>query len=132
MIPEADIVVPVGIERLIYAIGGRGEVERYLQAVRTGRSYFLDDRLLKTMQQGIYVTVTGGSRIRSTIPNAWGTHGCLLAPCTALTYAGLEDYRARTGEGRCAVLLSEKSPRIYMDIMTELLDISPAELENRL
>jgi len=129
MIPEADVAVPVGIERLIYAYGGIAEVNRYLEAVRSGRTYFLDDRLLRELRQGIYVTVNSGSRICSVIPNVYGTYSYILSPCGATVYAGIQDYRARTGESRCAVILSEKSPRKYADTMADILAIRREKLE---
>ena len=132
MVPEGDVAVSIGIERLIFEFGGVEEVKRYLTSLRSGRSYYADDRLMRQMRQGIYVTVNSDSRIRNTIPNVWGTFSCLMAPCAALCYAGLQDYRARTGEGHCAVVISEKSPRIYAESMTEILDITRQELENRL
>lgn len=132
LVPEGDVAVSIGIERLIYEFGGAEEVERYLDALRQGRSYYVDDRMLRQMRQGIYVTVNGDSRIRNTVANVWATFSCLMAPCAALCYAGLQDYRARTGEGKCALVMSENSPRAYSEEMTQLLNITHQELENRL
>lgn len=132
MIPEANVVVPVGIERLIHAYGGTSEVNHYLEAARSGKSYFLDDRLLRELRQGIYVTVNSDSRIRSVIPNVYGTYSHILSLCGATVYAGVQDYRARTGENRFALILSEKSPRNYSDIITEVLGISRKKLEELL
>lgn len=132
LIPEADVAVPVGIERLIHACGGTNEVMRYLEAVHSGKTYYLDDRMLRAMRQGIYVTVNSSGRIRDLIPNIWGTYSVLMAPCAALCHAGLQDYQARTGESRCALILSGKSPRFYGDSMARLLGISSRELEDRL
>lgn len=109
-LPDADVLVPAGLERLIHACGGTEEVERYLEKVRSGGNYYVDDKLLHTLRQGIYVTVSSQRRILSTIPNLYASNSYLLSPYGALTYSGLQDYRSRTGESRCALLLTEKSP----------------------
>jgi len=44
--PEADTVVPVSLERLIYGCAGVEEVQRYQDAVRRGGNYYIDDMLL--------------------------------------------------------------------------------------
>lgn len=108
--PDADISVPASLERLIYAIGGAEEVARYLYCVRSGSSYYIEDRVLQNLRKGIYVTVNSEKRILSTIPAVLATHNYLLSPYAAMSYAGLQDYRSRTGESKVAMILSEKSP----------------------
>jgi len=97
-VPEGDFVVPAGLERLIHAWGGIEEVDRYLQKLRRGGTYYIEDRLLRNLRQGLYVTVNSSPRILAAIPGLYTTHGYLTGPAGALAYAGLQDYRARTGE----------------------------------
>ena len=130
--PEADIVVPAGIERLIYAIGGCPEVERYLEALRLGRTYYMEEKLLHRLRQGIYVTVTSQQRILETIPNVYATHDYILSASSALNYIGLQDYRAKTGECRNALILTEKSPRSDGDLVAAALGFTRQTLERLL
>ena len=108
--PLADVVVPEGMERLICASGGRGEAARFLGTLRLGGTYYMDEAPLNQLRKGLYVTVTSERRMRDTIPTVFGTHQYVLSPYTALAYAGLQDYRARTGESRIALVLAERSP----------------------
>lgn len=131
-IPEADIVIPSGIERLIYACGGPEEVQRYLEAVRQGKTYYAEDKFLQKLRQGIYVTVTSQHRVLETIPNAYTTHDYILSPSSALNYIGLQDYRARTGECRNALILTEKSPRTDASLVAQVLGFTQQTLERLL
>ena len=104
--PEADIQVPYGLERLIHAYAGAEEVNRFVDICRKGRCYYIDDKLLHNLRQGIYITVTSSHRILSTIPGVYATHAYLLSPYSALAYSGLQDYRSRTGENRYGLVMA--------------------------
>lgn len=112
VIPEADIVLPEHLERLIYEAGGTPEVERYLEACRRGGIYAPGDAVLAKMRKGLSVSVVSSSRIGQTISSVYRTHNYIFAPGGALAYAGLMDYRAKSGQTRNAVILAEKSPAL--------------------
>lgn len=131
-VPEADVSFPAGLERLLYSFGGTEEAERFVAAVRQGRTYFAEDKFLHPMRQGIYATVVSQTRVLNTIPSVFATHRYVLGPGTALAYAGLQDYRARTGASRCAIVLSEKSPRLDSNIVMDTLGISQQQFERLL
>lgn len=128
VVSEADVVVPEGLERLISVYGGPEEVEHYVQTIRQGGTYYADDGFLTRMRKGIYVTVSSERRIKSTISSCFSTHQYLLSAGSALAYAGLQDYRARTGESRTALILTEKSPRLDMKLITDVMGVSEQEL----
>ena len=130
--PEADILVPRGLERLIHATLGHEEVNRYVDIMRRGGTYRVDAENLQKLRSGIYVMVSSCRRVAETIPNVYSGDGCVLSPYSALTYAGLLDYRARTGERRFGLLLGEKSPVCDREMVASQLGISPAELEQYL
>ena len=129
LIPAADVAVPDGLERLICMYGGPYEVEQYLEAVRTGSTYYVEDSFLKRMRQGIYVTVSSEKRIRQVIPSAYSTHGYLLTPTDALAYADLQDYRARTGEMPTALIMTENSPSLELSALAAILGVSEKSLK---
>lgn len=110
-LPEADVAIPHNLERLIYECGGVPEVEKYLQACRCGGSYVPNDGILTKLRNGLYVSVVSSGRIEMIIPSAYTTHQYLLSAPGALAYAGLLDYRAKTGEIRPALVWSERSPQ---------------------
>ena len=126
ILPSADIVLPEHLERLIRECGGVGETRRYLDACRTGRSYYPSDLILNRLREGLYVSVVGSERIRMTVPNLYKTHGKLVSRATALSYAGALDYRAKTGAAGHTLIWSEEAPDTETEIIAQLLDI-PAE-----
>ena len=128
-IPEGDIVIPEGLERLISVYGGQEEVQRYVNSIHSGTTYYVEESFLKRIRNGIYVTVSSETRVMSTIPNVFVTHNYLLEPCSALAYAGLQDYRSRTGEMRTALVMMEKSPQLNSDVVAEALGITPDQMK---
>lgn len=127
--PAADIALPSGLERLVHAAGGVGEVQRYLEVCRRGGMYCPDDWVLSRLRRGICVSVVSRRRVDSTIPSVYGTNQYLLSPYGALAYAGLQDYRAKTGESRHAVVLTESSPACDAETVANALGISVKELD---
>lgn len=124
-IPEADVVIPEDLERLIYACGGRPEVQRYLDACRQGCMYIPGDSTLAKMRSGLFISVVSSKRLEDVVPGVYRTSGYILSPGTALAYAGLLDYRAKTGETRHSVVLSQTSPRQTLEPAARLMDVSP-------
>ena len=86
--------------------------------------------MLHRLRQGLYVTVTSDHRVLSMIPKICSTHRYILSPYSALAYAGLQDYRSRTGESRPALLLAEKSPLRDAQTVASALNISVEALED--
>lgn len=127
-IPEADVALPRDLERLIYACGGVSEVHRYLDVCRRGGTYCPGDALLAQLRSGLYVNVVSSERMRTTIPSVLRTHGYLLSPSAALVYAGMQDYRAKTGRTGLCLILTEKGPLADGDILSAFLGISQEEL----
>jgi threonine synthase len=77
--------------------------------------------MLDTLRKGIYATVTSDRRTMETVPNVYRTTGYLMGPYTALSYAGLLDYRAKTGESREALLLADRSPELDREFMKKAM-----------
>lgn len=127
--PEADVALPDDLERLIYECGGIPEVERYLAACRQGRMYCPSDAVLSKLRKGLFVSVVSSDRMENTIPGVYRTNNYLLSPCSALAYAGLLDYRAKTGETRHAIVLAEKSPICDAQTVAKYLGITVDELK---
>ena len=132
IIPEADITLPTDLERLIYECGGIPEVQRYLEACRQGRMYCPNDAILTKLRNGLYVSVVSSQRMETTIPSVYRTHNYLLSPYTALAYAGLLDYRAKTGETGYAVVLAERSPMNDAAAVAGAMGIPEEELKQYL
>lgn len=131
-IPEADISLPDDLERLIYACGGTAEVNRYLEACRQGLLYYPGELILSKLRKGQYISVVSSQRVETTIPSVYRTHGYLLSPGSALAYAGLLDYRAKTGSTQPAIVFSEKNPVCTAAFVANTLGISEEEFKRHL
>ncbi len=129
IVPEADITLPVNLERLICACGGVVEAERYLECCRRGSPYAVSDSMLQQLRQGLYVSVVSSDRIETAIPNVYKTHRYVLTPASALAYSGLLDYRAKTGITRNAIVLCDQSPVCTAETVARMMDIPLAELK---
>ena len=126
--PKADIVVPDGLEVLISLTCGTDEAGRYVDAWRGGRMYCPEENHLQKLRQGIEVSVISEDRLLQTIPSVFGTSGYLLSPYTAMAYAGLLDYRARTGESRYGIVFADESPSGDLRVVADALKTSEEEL----
>lgn len=129
-IPQADVVVPSSLERLIFACGGAEEVDCYLECCRRGRMYCPGETVLERMRSGMCASVVSSQRIERTIRGAYATHGYLLSPASALAYAGLLDYRAKTGKTRLALVLTEESPILYASMVSKAIGVPEGELKH--
>ena len=131
ILPEADVVVPKYLERLIYEYGSVAETQRYLECCRKGSGYYPPDSILAKFQKEFYIRVVSSHRITTLIPSAYRTHGQLLSSATALAYAGMMDHRAKTGATGCAIVWSEESPVADAAAVSRILGI-PATTINEL
>ena len=112
MVPGADVSIPTAVERLAYESGGIPEAARYLDACRRGTPYCPGDSTLSKMRDGFYAVVVSSLRLETTIPSVYRTHGYRMTAETALSYAGLQDYRSKTGETRPVIVWAEENPSL--------------------
>ena len=130
--PLCDLAVPRDLERLVFACGGYGETEKFVQAVRRGGMYCPDDATAKRLHEGLFVSVIGEFRMKNTVKAINSIKSVIIGPYTARAYSGLLDYRARTGENRYAIILSERSPQCDVDTVADALGVSTEELNELL
>ena len=99
-----------------------------MEKCRTGSTYYAEDGFLNRLRQGLYVTVSSDRRILDTVPAAWNTHRYLLTAASALSYAGLQDYRGRTGSMPTALILEENCPSGECEFFARALGVSREDL----
>lgn len=126
---EGDTVIPHNLERLIYEAGGCDAVSAYLDCVQKRTTFYAEDEVLKKLRQGMYIAVVSEPRVRATIPNVYATNRYILSACDALCYAGLLDYRSRTGESRMGLVLSAKAPVCDLQLVAGALKTTPEKLK---
>ena len=127
-IPEADIALPVNLERLIYGCCGRVETMRYLDCVSEGSVFTISESLLAEMRRGIYVSVVSSDRVETAIPNVYNSYRYLMTPASALAYSGLMDYRSKTGITGPAVVLCDDSPVCSADAIAKAMNMTAEEI----
>ena len=130
--PEGDYVIPKNLERFVAACGGDREVARFVEDCRLGRMYVPSDACMIQMRKDMCASVVGQNRIASAIPNVYRSYGCILEPYTALVYSGLMDYRTKTGEGRNAMVLSDRGPGSCLEWTGSFMGWTADELKAKL
>ena len=130
--PEADFGVPPELERLVYATLGMGQARRLFLAGQRGRPYTVDEDALALLSRGLHAAVVGRERMEAIIRNVYAVNTYLLDPYAALAFGGLQDYRARVGEIRPAVIVAERSPICSAQTVAQILGITVRELRDRL
>lgn len=131
-LPDADVVVPVSLERLIHGCGGYGETARYVDILRRGGIYRPNDVMLNRIRAGMDISVVGSKRTQEAIVNVYRSMGYLMGPYTAMQYAGLQDYRSRTGQTGVSLILAERSPACDAAALAEAVGIPEAALIKQL
>lgn len=126
---QADVVVPEHLERLISRLGGEEEMEDYVGCCRRGGMYCPNEELLGKLREGLYASVVSSQRVERTIRGAYGTHGYLLSPASALAYGGLLDYRAKIGTLHPALVLTGESPLLESAFVAEAMGVSEEKLK---
>ena len=95
----------------------------------SGTVYNVHELSFEPLREGLFASVNSDSRVVSLISNFYRTNQYVLSPYAALAYGSLTDYRAKTGESRTAVLISECSPVRDDAFVASAMDISVPELE---
>ena len=130
--PDVDIALPRNLERLIFATLGREEILRYLHCCRTGALYVLTGENMEKLHQGMFASVISDERVRNSIYNVARTSGYVFGPYSALAYASLLDYRAKTSESRNALLLTERSPSCDVELVAKFMQVDVPEVFRRI
>ena len=130
--PDADVVVPRDLERLVYLTLGREETHRYLDKCRMGGIYALHEEQLALLSKGMFAAVISDDRVNSIIHSVYRTSSYVFGPYSALAYGSLLDYRAKTGESRPVLLISERSPICDSEQVAKAMQVPVAELIKRI
>lgn len=100
----------LGMERLVCGIYGHEENAKYMAACERHGVYSLPEEETSKIADTIFAAVIGTMRISTIASNVSRTSGCNLNVDAAVCYAGIQDYRAKTGQGSVAVLFSHINP----------------------
>lgn len=129
---RTDGGMPENLERLICATLGIDENLRYCEVCENGRMYTTQPGTLEGLRAGMYATVISADRQNGLIPSVYRMSSYIMGPQTALAFGGLQDYRAKTGENRLALLMSDRSPICDSITVASSMEISEQELRDKL
>lgn len=115
-----------GIEALIALTSDCEDASRFKDCCSTRHTYTTGEN--NPFSEAYYCTVTGPTRTEGAITSLYRTNKYLADPESACAFAGLQDYRAGTGAGRVALLISEKSPRFYPREISKATGITELQL----
>lgn len=124
----ADIATQLGVERLISALFGVLEANRYSEVCRDGRIYTVNEDNQNVLRNNFFCAVAGTKRAETTINSIFRSNTYIIDPFTALCHGGLQDYRSRTGGNRTTLLLAEKTPLDYASQISDATGIPGAKL----
>lgn len=96
----------LAIQRLFSCVLGQQSVADYNSACDRNGIYSALPEQQSVIADSLFAAVIGDARIDAVLENI----GISIAPDTAVCYAGLQDYRAKTGQGRQTVLIGYTAP----------------------
>lgn len=129
---EMDVPLPENLERLIYSCFGIDEVKRFVEKKHCNGVYQIRPDMLAQLNVGLFVSVVGKDRIAPLINSVYRSNNQILDPYTAVSFGGLQDYRAKTGESCYTVILWDKSPMQFSATVEEATKLSEKEIQDYL
>lgn len=95
------------VERMLETMFGNQETIRYLSSREQKKQYTLSEDDFAFIKDYLFAAVVGSTRTAATISNVARKDGYTFNSNSASAYSGLEDFRAKTGISRPAVLIAE-------------------------
>lgn len=127
--PELDLPLPEETERLICGALGVEEAIRFCDVREKGGIYRLLPATQDVLRKGMFAAVVSRNRLEAVIPSVYRTAEYVMGPYTALAYAGLSDYRAKTGESRAALILADKNPVSDAAVVTSAMNMTVQQVK---
>ena len=130
--PVLDHPCPHGIERLVFSTLGIQESLRFADVQQHGGIYAINEECLAEVNCGLFAAVVSGRRTRSVISSTYRSNHYIIDGFGAIAFAGLQDYRASTGESCNTLLLSDNSPVLSKNRIAKILGISAEDVKKNL
>lgn len=129
--PLADTALPQELERLICSTLSPAEAKRFAQICREGGIYEPRPGMREALCKGLFAAVISDERLKNTVLSAYRTHGYIMGPYTALSYAGVMDHRSKTVERRLTLLLAERSPMLDQEFVCQATGLTDEQMRAR-
>ncbi|MBQ8768983.1 MAG: hypothetical protein IJZ15_05005 [Oscillospiraceae bacterium] len=122
----------VELERLICGTLGVAQAANYHNTCKAGGIYSLEAEDTQKLNRGIFCAVVSDDRAGNAISSVYRTSSCILETGSAVSYSGLMDYRAKTGESRTALLLADCDPADQAAFIAGAMNITEDALKDLL
>ena len=99
-----------GAEILAYQTLGHSQSQHLASVINARGTFTISEEDHKAFSSGIYPVAVSLDRAGSVSSNIRRSAGYSIDPSAAITYGGLQDYRAQTGESCLTILLSQSAP----------------------
>lgn len=99
-----------GIERLLHLTFGSKYVADFGVACENKRQFSLSADELPQMNKSLFCSVSGKDRAQAIVSSLYRTNAYHIDDEAALSYGGLQDYRAKIRSSQLTIILSEKTP----------------------
>jgi len=109
-----DKQLQLSLEQLLCGALGHNVAVEFFRAASDGRGYSICEALLPELNKGLYCAVVGKDRADTTINSVYRSNGYVLDQGAALSYGGMQDYRAKTGSTSMTLVLSDAKPRNHV------------------
>lgn len=102
--------VALGIERLLYAVYGKKEHDRFAEACVSKRLYVRDEELPCWLSDLFFCVVVSNDRLGAVVNSVLKTDNYRIDEKTAMSIGAVQDYRAKVGESNLTLVFSENKP----------------------
>ena len=115
--PSMDILISSNLERMLFELtgGDDGEVARYMELLARDGRYEVSQPVKDGLARHFAAGWCSDRQAAQQIGKRWREKGYLIDPHTAVAFHVLEEYRAATGDGAPAVVVSTASPFKFCD-----------------
>ena len=119
--PSMDILVSSNLERLLYMLCGDQKTKEFMAQLSAEGRYDVGEAVHAKIAEQFYAACCDDDGTRARIAKIWKENGYLIDTHTAVAADVLEQYRAQTGDGTPAVIVSTASPfKFAADVCTAL------------
>ncbi len=123
--PSMDILISSNLERLLFHLADAPEeVGGWMEQLAAEGRYQVSDKVLKKLKAHFAAGFCDDSQTKAQIGKVWREHKYLIDPHTAVAYHVLEEYRAQTGDGAPAIVVSTASPFKFCDSVLDALGVT--------
>lgn len=99
-----------GLERLIHTTLGAEESRSFADCCSNNKTYVVDEEKVSVMNMGLFCVVAGKDRSGQVINSLFRMNTYIADNYTALSYGGVQDYRAKLGGNGVALIIAYNSP----------------------